>query len=432
VVDPDLNRLREQVRAGRSQGHTVSGATYGETGSSQARPPPQTVPPQLTPRPAWSQRTGILWIIGLVIVVAFALSLDHRQRPAPGSSMPAQTSSPAPTQGTTATRPGTPFSAIPSNSQKSNAEDRQSLGSLPQPRQLPDPKYTPPTSLDLAPKKPEPSAAFQNGLADRGAWEQWFSRLTGDYRNGAEYWTRQRSLSRPDACYGAGRNQDFVSGCTAAKLRLDPTDVRRKAEPDYRVGWNNYSEPTTGPPTGSGTLPPPVDTTGTSSPQVRWYPNLDAPGNDLGGRAGWVRNLANADDCMRMCLADRACVGVTYNIRYSVCIPKSRIAPLVRAEDPATTGIITDRAEPVLPSGATARVRQYPNMDASGNDRGEWISGVSSKECESICVADSGCAGYTYNRQRLTCTPKNFIGGLAPSSEPAVTGIVEGRNVSGR
>jgi hypothetical protein len=71
-------------------------------------------------------------------------------------------------------------------------------------------------------------------------------------------------------------------------------------------------------------------------------------------------------------------------------------------------------------------------MDASGNDRGEWISGVSSKECESICVADSGCAGYTYNRQRLTCTPKNFIGGLAPSSEPAVTGIVEGRNVSGR
>jgi hypothetical protein len=30
-------------------------------------------------------------------------------------------------------------------------------------------------------------------------------------------------------------------------------------------------------------------------------------------------------------------------------------------------------------------------MDAPGNDRGEWISGVSSKDCESICVADSGC-----------------------------------------
>lgn len=275
-------------------------------------------------------------------------------------------------------------------------------------------------------QKPETSAAFQQGLADRRMWEQWFASLTGGYRDGAYYWSGQRSLPRPDACFGAGRGQDFVNGCTAAKVRLDPTDLRRTSEPEYRAGWNIYTEPTTSPPS------PPASPPDSSFSPVRWYPNMDAPGNDLGGRDGWVRDVPNADDCMRKCLADLNCVGFTYNIGRSVCIPKSRIAPLIRAEDSAMTGVITGRADlPSVPNVA-ARVRQYPNMDAAGNDRGEWISGVSGKDCESICVADPGCAGYTYNRQRLTCIPKNFIGGLAPSSQPAVTGIVEGRNVSGR
>ena len=73
------------------------------------------------------------------------------------------------------------------------------------------------------------------------------------------------------------------------------------------------------------------------------------------------------------------------------------------------------------------RVRHYENVDASGNDRGSWIRGVSSAACESICIADSGCAGYTYNRSRATCIPKSIVVRLMGSSEPAVTGVVEGR-----
>jgi hypothetical protein len=273
-------------------------------------------------------------------------------------------------------------------------------------------------------EKPEFSAAFQDGVRDRHIWEQWDKSQTGDYKDGADYWAGQRSAPSPGSCYSP--RQGFIDGCLAAKRLLTPTDSRRNSEPGYKEGWNSYSEPFTGPPPSPESLSTPLP-----SP-ARLYYGMDAPGNDLGGREGWVRDVANADDCMRKCLSDGNCVGFTYNIRRTICIPKSRIAPLISAEDAAITGVITDRTAPPSVPNFTARVRQYPNMDAPGNDRGEWISGVSSKDCESICVADSGCKGYTYNRQSLTCIPKNFIGGLAPSSEAGVTGIVEGRNVSGR
>jgi hypothetical protein len=79
---------------------------------------------------------------------------------------------------------------------------------------------------------------FQKGLADRTAWEQWFqSLLFGEYRDGAEYWAGQRSLSPPGTCYGSG---DFNERCVEAKERLDPTDRLRKSNPDYKLGWNAY------------------------------------------------------------------------------------------------------------------------------------------------------------------------------------------------
>jgi hypothetical protein len=278
-------------------------------------------------------------------------------------------------------------------------------------------------------QKPEISTAFQDGLTDRRAWEQWFASLTDDKREGAYYWSGQRSLPKPGSCYGQGHKPEFIGGCNEAKQRLTPTDIRRKFEPDYRQGWNSYYEPPAGPSTGPGTLSPPFSAPSLMAAEVRWYPDMDAPGNDLGGRDGWVRAV-NADDCGRKCLADRNCVGFTYNITRSVCIPKSRMASLIHAEDAATTGVIIGRTELPTFSNSTAHVQQYPGMDAPGNDRGSWISGVSGRDCESICVADTGCAGYTYTRQKLTCIPKSFIGALAPY-EGALTGVVEGRNVSG-
>ena len=41
------------------------------------------------------------------------------------------------------------------------------------------------------------SASFQDGAADRLAWETWFNGLSGEERDGAYYWSAQRSLKNP-------------------------------------------------------------------------------------------------------------------------------------------------------------------------------------------------------------------------------------------
>jgi len=91
-------------------------------------------------------------------------------------------------------------------------------------------------------REPE-TEAYRQGAADRRAWETWFNQLTRDFRAGAEYWSGQRSLPKPGSCYGpAGQNLgDWTAGCIAAKRFLDPTDIHRRSEPDYRAGWNSYS-----------------------------------------------------------------------------------------------------------------------------------------------------------------------------------------------
>jgi hypothetical protein len=99
------------------------------------------------------------------------------------------------------------------------------------------------SSSPPAPDQPVSSRAYEEGFADRRAWEWWFTGLTGAYKEGAEFWTSQRSTSRPGSCYGpTGQNLgDWTAGCLAAKRILAPSDLRRKAEPEYRAGWNSYS-----------------------------------------------------------------------------------------------------------------------------------------------------------------------------------------------
>ncbi len=73
------------------------------------------------------------------------------------------------------------------------------------------------------------------------------------------------------------------------------------------------------------------------------------------------------------------------------------------------------------------KVTRYSNMDARGNDA-EWVRGIESVEqCESLCLADAVCAGFTYNIKYTTCIPKTAIGALSPSADPAITGVVERR-----
>jgi hypothetical protein len=83
------------------------------------------------------------------------------------------------------------------------------------------------------------SSAFEQGLADRQALEAWFASSSGDYHRGALYWAAQRSLPHPGSCTELGG--DATAGCLASQARLDPSDARRKREPDYRQGWNSYS-----------------------------------------------------------------------------------------------------------------------------------------------------------------------------------------------
>lgn len=86
---------------------------------------------------------------------------------------------------------------------------------------------------------PPIKVAFQEGLHDRAAWETWFARTTGDFRSGVSFWAAQRSLARPQACESLN-SDPMVAGCMMAKERLAPADIRRKADPEYRAGWNSY------------------------------------------------------------------------------------------------------------------------------------------------------------------------------------------------
>jgi len=104
----------------------------------------------------------------------------------------------------------------------------------------PNPSGAPPISPVLPATRQV--AAFEDGLRDRASWEQWFSGTAGSFKDGVEYWSGQRSLPHPGSCYGLVSEHlgDWTAGCLAAKRFLDPTDIRRKAEPEYRAGWNSY------------------------------------------------------------------------------------------------------------------------------------------------------------------------------------------------
>jgi DNA-binding helix-hairpin-helix protein with protein kinase domain len=88
---------------------------------------------------------------------------------------------------------------------------------------------------------PTPTTPFEQGLADRAGWEQWVTALSGDFRRGAEWWAEHRSLQNASTCDGpaAAANQQFISGCEAAKVRLAPTDKKLISDRDYRRGWNS-------------------------------------------------------------------------------------------------------------------------------------------------------------------------------------------------
>jgi hypothetical protein len=126
----------------------------------------------------------------------------------------------------------------------------EALLAKPQPNEVTFP-YSPPapenpaaTASITPPEAPLPTSPvtmYDRGLADRAAWENWFNGLEGDFKTGAFFWARQRSLPHPGSC--SQMNVDFYDGCVAAKERLAAADALRISEPDYKRGWNAYVPP---------------------------------------------------------------------------------------------------------------------------------------------------------------------------------------------
>jgi DNA-binding helix-hairpin-helix protein with protein kinase domain len=131
---------------------------------------------------------------------------------------------------------------------------------------------------------PTPVAdSFQQGVTDRAAMEQWVAGLSGDFKQGVDWWAEHRSGGNPGSCSGAASaSPGFFSGCEAARARFAPIDVKRKSDPEYRRGWNSN--------TGVAISPPPV----TVSP-----PAAPGPPTPLIGQAPPIEPSATDDDPAR-------------------------------------------------------------------------------------------------------------------------------------
>ena len=95
---------------------------------------------------------------------------------------------------------------------------------------------TPTQAAEAATTAPD-TASFDAGKAGRQTWEVWFARTAGPYRAGASWWAAHRSLA--NASCTALRDPASLVGCRDAKAVMDPFDARRRADPDYRTGWNS-------------------------------------------------------------------------------------------------------------------------------------------------------------------------------------------------
>jgi hypothetical protein len=96
------------------------------------------------------------------------------------------------------------------------------------------------TSDAAEPGASKPSPAFQQGQADRQAWEAWFNAQISEFRAGAEYWAAHRSEARATCAVPARSvSPDWSAGCRAAAQLLATPDRRRITERDYRAGWND-------------------------------------------------------------------------------------------------------------------------------------------------------------------------------------------------
>ena len=83
------------------------------------------------------------------------------------------------------------------------------------------------------------SPTFLAGRRARMEYEAWFNSVSGDVRAGAEWWAGVRSHAQRDRLTCETGTPLWVVGCKQAQTVLAPSDNRRRAEPDFRAGWNS-------------------------------------------------------------------------------------------------------------------------------------------------------------------------------------------------
>jgi hypothetical protein len=82
------------------------------------------------------------------------------------------------------------------------------------------------------------NASFNAGKRDRTIWERFTTQIAGVERDGALWWAGQRSLKVPGSC-SSSLSEAYRQGCEEARAMLGPFDVQRKANQNYRAGWNS-------------------------------------------------------------------------------------------------------------------------------------------------------------------------------------------------
>src|ERR1700722_2227435 len=99
----------------------------------------------------------------------------------------------------------------------------------------------------LAAPVADPQApSYQQGSHDRDRWAGWYSNISGDFKEGATYWSSQRSLKQPTLCHDPTNSLHslaWLTGCDTAYRFLTPVDYKRHTDPQYWFGWNKAQPP---------------------------------------------------------------------------------------------------------------------------------------------------------------------------------------------
>lgn len=94
---------------------------------------------------------------------------------------------------------------------------------------------------------PPEVADFDQGHADRVKYENWIDGLQGAEKQGAIFWSGQRSLANPESCENGATDafpndsdsqSSFQNGCQEGQDMLGPFDVKRNSDALYKAGWN--------------------------------------------------------------------------------------------------------------------------------------------------------------------------------------------------